>query len=239
MKYVIALIFGMLVGVALFAAGMLYNPFANQRSLSPLTVTDLPTITLSYTNVAKSNLLLTNNGESRVEPHPKKTLQLWEASVRQTTAMATVLRDGANNPTGIGVKMSSSSEDTDILRGAALVDSVWYVYLPGRGSFFIEQQENYWDYLREVVVPAYRNSANTWKGSWVGDITSGPGALNTAEVTAGSGAYAEQKLLGLESLVLRGWSVDDGPIAAEGRLIIELPRNDQDDNDQDDVAVAE
>ena len=43
-------------------------------------------------------------------------------------------------PAGLGIKFSSRSERTALLKGDAIVDSVWYVYLPGRGSLFIEQQ---------------------------------------------------------------------------------------------------
>ena len=40
MKDLISLVLGFLVGAALFAVGMLYNPFIADRGLSPLSVTD-------------------------------------------------------------------------------------------------------------------------------------------------------------------------------------------------------
>ena len=119
--------------------------------------------------------------------------------------------------------MVSASESTRLFEGKALVNSIWYVYLPGRGSFFVEQTENYWGYLREIVFPAYRNSANTWKGTWLGNVTAGPGALGTARVVGGSGEFDGLEMLGVESLSVRAWRVDGGPVAAEGQLIIELP----------------
>ena len=73
---------------------------------------------------------------------------------------------------------------------------------------YIEQTENYWDYLREIVLPGYRSSANTWKGAWIGNMTSGPGALSTAKVTGGSGEFAGMDMLGVESLSVRAWRVD-------------------------------
>jgi hypothetical protein len=88
---------------------------------------------------------------------------------------------------------------------------------------FVEQTENYWSYLRDIVFPAYRSSANTWTGTWLGNMTSGPGALGTAKVTGGSGEFAGNEMLGVESLSIRAWRADSGPVAAEGRLIIELP----------------
>ncbi len=231
MKYVIALLLGLLVGVVVFAAGMIYNPFIVDRGLSPLSVTDAKVITLNYSGVPADAIVFTNDGESRQRPHPDKVLQLWEAPIRQTSAMATVMRDARSQTAGLGIKFSSRSERTRLLHGEALTDSVWYIYLPGRGSLFIEQSENYWPFLREVVFPAYRSSANKWKGMWLGDTTAGPGALGTAAVTGGSGSLRGLKMNGVESLSARAYSVDEGPISVEGRLLIEMPEAELADDD--------
>ena len=223
MKYVLVLLAGLVSGAAVFALGMIYNPFVGTRMLSPLDVTDSQTVTLAYSAVASESVMFTNDGESRAKPHPEKVQQLWEASVRQTTAMATVLRDARGQVAGLGVKVSSAAESTRLLKGKALVNSIWYVNLPGRGSFFVEQSENYWDYLKEVVLPAYRSSANTWKGTWMGNITAGPGAVGTARVVGSSGEFDGMEMLGVEALSVGAWRVDGGLIAADGRLIIELP----------------
>ena len=223
MKYVIALVLGLLVGASMFVIGLVYNPFISTQGVSPLSVTDARTVALSYSGVAAENIVFSNDGESRVSPHPDKVLQLWEASIRQTTATVVVLRDARNQVAGIGIKFSSLSEDTRLLNGEALIDSVWHLTLPGRGSLFFEQRENYWNYLRDIVVSAYRSSANTWKGSWHGTITAGPHALGTGMVTGGFGEFADNEMLGIESLSVRAWSADSGPISSEGSLIIELP----------------
>lgn len=226
MKYVAALILGLVVGAAVFVAALIYNPFLSAQNLSPVTVTDSQTITLSYSAVAENNIVFTNDGESETKPYPDRVLQLWEKPIRQSSAMVTLLRDGRNQPAGLGVKISSLSERTNLLGGEALVDSIWYIYLPGKGVFFIEQSENYWNYLRHIVIPAHRSSANFWKGNWHANITYGPGALRTAKVTGGSGAYQGHVMHGVESLSTYIYSVSDGLVSAEGRLIIELPSTD-------------
>jgi len=223
MKYILVLIAGFLVGAASFAIGLAYNPFIGRSELSPLAVTDAQTVTLGYSAVASESVMFTNDGESRVPPHPEKTQQLWEAPIRQTDAMATVLRDGRNQVAGLGIKVASAAESTRLVEGKVLINSVWYVYLPGRGSFFVEQTENYWDYLRDIVLPAYRSSAGTWKGIWTGNVTAGPGALGTARVVGGSGEFDGLEMLGVESLSVRTWRVAGGPLAADGQLTIELP----------------
>jgi len=235
MKHLIALIVGMLTGVAVFAAGVVYNPFISEQGLSPLSVTDLQTVTLTYSGVASAGIVFTNDGESWNSPYPEKVLQLWEASIRQTSASVKVLRDGRGQAAGLGIKMSSLSEATRLFEGKAIVDSIWYVYLPGRGSMFIEQTENYWDYLRGIVLPAYRSSANTWQGTWLGNLTSGPGALGTAKVTGSSGEFSGLEMLAVESLVVRTWRATGGPLAAEGQLLIELPRETVDESAVDEA----
>ncbi len=223
MKYIIVWLLGLATGAIIFAAGISYNPFISAQGLSPLAVTDSQTIALSYSGVATDNLIYTNDGESTIQPYPEKVLQLWEAPIRKTSAMATVLRDGRNQAVGYGIKIASWSEKTKLIEGQAIVDSVWYVYLPGRGGIFIDQYENHWDFLRNVVIPAYRSSGKVWKGSWLGNITAGPGSLATAKVTGVSGEFDGLDMLGVETLSVKAWRVDGGAAAADGQLLLELP----------------
>lgn len=223
MKYLLTLLLGLVSGAAMFAAAMIYNPFVADRGISPLAVTDSELITLSFSNVPSDAIVFTNDGDSQKKPFPEKVLQLWEAPIRQSSAMATVMRDARGQTAGVGVKFSSLSERTRLLRGEALVDSVWYIYLPERGSLFIEQFENHWTFFRDVGLPAYRSGAKNWKGNWIGDLTAGPEALGTAAVTGGTGSLQGLHMLGVESLSARAYSADNGPVSAEGRLLIELP----------------
>lgn len=223
MKHLIALLLGFVVGVIAFAAAVIYNPLTAQRGLSPLSVTDAEVVTLGFSNVPAESIVYTNDGESRHAPYPAKVLQLWEAPIRLTTAMATVMLDGRNQPAGLGIKISSESERSNLFAGDAIVDSVWYIYLPGRGSLFVEQSENYWSFVKEVMAPAWRSSANMWKGTWLGDTTAGPGALRTAVVTGGSGEFEGLHMDAVESLSVQAYSLDKGFVSATGRLLIEMP----------------
>ena len=225
MKYAVSLLLGLVLGAALFVAGLLYNPFIADRGLSPLAVTNAEVITLSFANIPVESIVYTNDGESMQAPYPEKVLQLWEAPIRSTSAMATVMRDARNQVAGIGVKFSSDSESTRLLTGEAIVDSVWYVYLPEHGSLFIEQTENYFPFVREVAFPAWRSSASSWRGNWLGNLTAGPGALGTAAVTGGSGRVKGLKMEGVESMSVRAFSAETGLVSSEGRLLVEMPEN--------------
>lgn len=223
MKYVFSLLLGLILGALLFVVGLLYNPFITDRGLSPLSVTDAEVIALNFAKVPAESIIYTNDGESLQKPHPEKVLQLWEAPIRFTSAMVTVMRDARNRVAGFGVKFTSNSESTRLLRGEAIVDSVWYVYLPEHGSMFIEQTENYFPLIREVAFPAWRSSANSWRGSWFGDLTTGPGAIGTAMVSGGSGRVEGLRMEGVESMTVKAFSAESGLISAAGRLMIELP----------------
>ena len=227
MKYVIALLLGMLLGAAIFAIGLIYNPFNVDSSLSPLSVSDSEVIALSFSGVPAEAIVFTNDGDSRVKPFPEKVQQLWEAPIRLSSIKAIVMHDARGRAAGLGIKFSSRSERTRLLRSEAIVDSAWYIYLPNRGSLFVEQSENHWGYLRDVVFPAYRSSANSWRGTWLGDLTIGPGALHTAAVPGGAGSLRGLKMEAVESLSVRAYALDSGPVAAEGRLLIELPQSPQ------------
>ena len=222
MKHTISLLLGLLCGAALFIIGLLYNPFVADRTVSPLSVGDTAVTSLSYTAVPAKTIAFTNSGEARLQPHPKGTRLLREGTVELTDVMVTEMRDARGQTVGIGVKFSSRSERTNLLRGEALVDSAWYVHLPGRGSLFVEQSENYWSFIQNVLVPAYRNSANSWKGTWSGDLSAGPGALGVARVTGVGGSLLDQSMAAVESLSVQAYATDKGPVSAEGRLLIKI-----------------
>ncbi|MGB5511404.1 MAG: hypothetical protein WBM87_06815 [Woeseiaceae bacterium] len=226
MKYAISLLLGLLCGVALFIIGLLYNPFIADRASSPLSVGDTAVMSLNYTAVPAKSIAFTNSGEARLQPHPKGIRLLRDGTLELTELMVAEMRDARGQTVGIGVKFSSRSERTNLLRGEALVDSAWYVHLPGRGSFFVEQAENYWPFVQNVLVPAYRNSANSWKGKWTGDLSAGPGALGVARVTGVGGSLLGQSMAAVESLSVQAYSTDKGPVSAEGRLLIKLQPDD-------------
>lgn len=223
MKYLVALLLGMAAGAVLFALALIYNPLAGGSRVSPLSVTDAEVISLSYSVVPSESIVYTNNGESTQPPHPPKVPQLWEAPVRHTSGMVAVMHNARGEPAGFGVKLSSRSESSRLLSGEAIVDSVWYIYLADHGGLFLGQTENYWAFLRQVAFPAWRSGANTWRGTWAGDVTAGPGVLGTAYAYGTSGRLRGLEMEAAESLSVEAFSSDSGFISAEGRLTIALP----------------
>jgi hypothetical protein len=87
----------------------------------------------------------------------------------------------------------------------------------------IDQVENYWSYLREIVVPARWSSGDNWMGSYFRIVTQGPGALGTGRVTGGNGKFAGMSSEAVESLTARAYSAIEGPVSMSGSLTITIP----------------
>jgi hypothetical protein len=224
MKYVITLLIGMLLGAALFVVGMYYNPFAEQMMISPLAVSAEEHLDFTFSAVPAETILYTDNGESIINTHPDRVAELREQAVEDTRIAVMRLNDSRGELVGIGIKFSSDSEQTALIKSQALVNSAWHIYVPGQGTMLIDQVENYWSYLREIVVPARWSSGDNWKGSYFRIVTQGPGALGTARVTGGNGNFAGMSSEAVESLTARAYSAIEGPVSMSGSLTITVPQ---------------
>lgn len=222
MKFIISLLVGVVTGVIVFFAVIYNNPFSVSPSVSPLAVTDQRLINLQFSAVPDEALLFTNSGDSISEPFPADVLELWEAPIRNSRALVAELSNSRGEIAGIGIKFSSDSEDTRVLSSEVMTDSIWHVYLPGRGTFFVDQRENYWSYLRDIVVRAKLNSADNWRGNWTRVMTTGPNALGTARTYGGHGEFSGMHSEAVESLNATAYSAKRGPVAIDGSLAVAL-----------------
>lgn len=223
MKYIASLLVGIVTGAITFCLLLYFNPFASSLTISPLAMTQGKVLNFSFPAVPDETLAFTNNGEIVPIPHPEKVLQLWESTVRDTSAMAVILSDSRGNPAGIGIKFQSESEETEILDSKIMVNSVWHIHLPDRGTMLIDQSENHWSFVRDVVIGAHRNSADNWRGKWNGVMTVGPNALGSGRVTGGNGEFAGIEAEAVESLNAGAYSVGEGPVAMTGNLAVSIP----------------
>jgi hypothetical protein len=220
MKYALSWFAGALFGALLFLVGLYYNPLANNLAMSPLAVSGQPLVDLAWSTVPAEAIAYTNSGDERLEPYPDKIAELWEPTVRKTSVLVTLLSDGRGTARGLGVKFASASERTSLLKGKALVDSAWHVFLPDSGSLFIDQTENMWSYVRDIVLPARWSSADSWRGTWYGVTTTGPTALGTAKVAGSTGRFADVATEAVEAINARAYSALQGPVSATGSLTI-------------------
>lgn len=220
MKYALTWFAGTMVGAVLFLVALYYNPLANRLYASPLAVSGQPLVDLNYSTVPAEAIAYTNSGDRRVQPYPGKIAELWEPTIRKTSVLVTVLADSRGAARGLGIKFASESERTSLLKGEALVDSAWHVFLPDSGSLFIDQTENMWSYWRDIVLPARWSSADSWRGTWYGITTAGPSALRTAKVAGSTGRFADSATEAVEAINARAYSALQGPVSATGSLTI-------------------
>ena len=224
MKYLISLLCGLLTGAALFAAGLYYNPFIGRPSVSPLAVTEDRVMDYTFSGVPANAILYTDHGETIVRPTPDRVAELWEPAVYDSSILVTTLTDVRGTEAGVGIKFLSKAEETALIRGQALANSVWHVYLPGQGTMMIDQTENYFSYLREIVVPARLGSGDHWRGTYFSVMTSGPGSLGTARVTGGSGLFNGLSSESVESLSAEGYSGKSGPVSMQRTISVAIPQ---------------
>ncbi|MDX1403493.1 MAG: hypothetical protein R3192_03095 [Woeseiaceae bacterium] len=228
MKHVISIAIGFILGIVLFLVGMYFNPFVEQLSVSPLAVTDARKLELTFTAVANEAILYTDHGESNIKPHPDRVAELWEATIKDTRVTVNVLEDSRGQVAGIGIKYATDSERSSLLKSEILVDSTWHLYIVGQGTLFIEQVENHWSYLRDIVIPARWSSGDNWRGTFFRILTRGPTALGTAVVTGGAGNFEGASGEAVESLTASAYATNGGLAAAEGSLTITLSDSESD-----------
>lgn len=222
MKYLISLFVGFVLGIILFIVGFYFNPFVEQLTVSPLAVSTEQQLDLGYTAVVSESILYTDHGESDIKPHPERVAELWEPAIVDTRVAVNLLEDGRGQVAGIGIKFSTDSEQSVLISSEILVNSAWHIYVPGQGTLFVNQVENHWSYLREVVIPARWSSGDNWRGSFFRIMTKGPTALGTAIVTGGTGNFSGKSGEAVETLTARAYVTDGGLVAAEGGLTVTL-----------------
>ncbi|MGB5246434.1 MAG: hypothetical protein WBN34_07785 [Woeseia sp.] len=238
MKYLIAILAGIATGAALFALLLYFNPLIKVQTLSPIAVSNNNQFELSYEATPLESILWTDNGETNVRPRPPLVKELEEATIRNTRVIVTMLRSSRGGPAGVGVRFATPAEETGLLNGVYPVNSTWHIWLLQRGGLMIDQRENVWTLLRDVVLPAHMSSADSWRGSWYGILTSGPNADGTGIVLGGSGKLAGADGEAVEAMNAKAYSAETGPASMQGRLTLSMTPAAAEPSNAADLAVT-
>lgn len=222
MKYLVSTLVGFVLGIILFIVGFYFNPFVDQLTVSPLAVATDERLELHYSAAPSESILYTDHGESNIKPHPERVAELWEPAIVDTRVAVNLLEDSRGQVAGIGIKYSTDSEQSAVIKSEILVNSAWHIYVPGQGTLFVNQLENHWSFLRDVVIPARWSSGDNWRGTFFRIMTKGPTALGTAVVTGGAGNFSGKSGEAVETLTARAYVTEGGLVAAEGGLTITL-----------------
>ena len=222
MKYLLGFLAGLASGAVLFVLLVYFNPLARRPALSPLAVAGSGQMEFAFAAGTRDLIAATGTGLSSPGTHPARVQQLWEPAIDDSTVIVAQLLSSRGQPVGLGVKFATIAEEPGILNGLYPVYSAWHVWLVDRGGLLIDQTENRWSLVREIVLPAHLDSADAWRGTYYGVLTNGPNSIGTGRVAGGSGSLAGVTGEAVEAVNVRAWSVESGPVDMEGRLTIVL-----------------
>jgi hypothetical protein len=223
MKWVIAWLLGVLLGVVA-AAGFIY--------VNPLTASDSAdfagTAALRY-ELGPDSLSFTHGGESRAFMTPNAVPKLWESAIERTAIGMFTMRDRAGRAVAIASRMSRLSGRTNALTEGFVVADTWLVTVPGAGSYVIEAQDNLWPLLRATVVDV-GVLRRPWSGTRRYATTIGPNSSGAAVVIGATGRFADVRGSAANAYELdRFSSMRDVGTALRGELSLDIGRSRSED----------
>jgi hypothetical protein len=214
MKYVLSLCTGLLLGVLVAFALILFNPLTLSQS-DPL---NDPEWVLSYALSADHTWLSTHDDSLEIPIVPKDVPLLWENGIKRGIIAAMPLEATTGSPSAAGTRISFPSPETELLHSGLVVEDHWLISVPGAGTFFVHATSNQWPLLRDTVV-----RVDWLKRSWAGpgkyDVTRGP-ANAGAEVFGLTGTFQGTRGHARERLSLDSYAGSLDPLT--GQLMIKL-----------------
>lgn len=207
MKYIIAFLLGTSLGVASVALAIYFNPLTAENSKVGINPSPDQTLELYYGSVLADSIAYTNSGNKYLPRRPADIEELWHPTLKWAQAAVHTLMYPDKSVAGIGVKLGAWSGETRPLMGKWLMNSVWYIYLPGSGGMFIEQNENYWPFVRSVALPAFMSGEKQWEGEFATDLTTGPGPAFEGRVVGASGVLRGHRGEAREAIAVSDFSM--------------------------------
>ncbi len=204
MKYVLAAVSGLVVGIALALAVLYFNPLTRE----PARAENDDNWVLSYSFPGDS-LALTHNGQMHLPRVPASIAPLWETAIQSLALNVLSLKDDEGRVTAVATRFSMPSASTDLLLHGAILTNYWLITVPGEGSFFVHSENNVWRFIKEVYVPiVYFGQTRT--GSSTYDLSIGPSPDQTATVYGASGRFAALRGTATEFYELQTFSKHAG-----------------------------
>lgn len=210
MKYVLSLLFGLLLGAMTAVAIIVFNPLTMSQS-RPLNNADM---TFDYSMA--SAWLSTHSNRLNIPVVPKGSALLFENGIRGSVLSSMPLSGGPDSASAAATRITVPSSRSEFLRSGLLVDDYWLISVPGTGTLFMHAVSNQWPLVRDTVVWVDLLNRN-WRGSGEYDPTKGP-ATAGAQVIGMTGTLKALRGVGHEHLALDSYSGNLGVL--RGRLTI-------------------
>jgi hypothetical protein len=187
MKYLVACLFGLLVGASMALAVVYFDPLTMGSGGSEAAARWV----LDFSLPDHDTLAFTHGGRAGLPKLHQGSTSLWEGTIASSTILTTAL-NGEEGPVALGTRISVPSESTDLLLNGVIVDDFWLISAPGRGSLFAHVQNNIWPLIKENTIPV-TYLRQPWSGASVYRPTLGPGSGKRGAVYGINGVFADVK----------------------------------------------
>jgi hypothetical protein len=216
MRHLVVAILGLLVGVALAAGVVYYNPLTAATADGP----SPDDRALRYS--LPDQVLELAFGSDAIRPaRIASHASLWEETIDRTAVLGLVLND-ATGPVAIATRLMAISPKTDLLLHGVVVSDYWLVTYPDQGTLFVRSDSNVWPFLKQTALPTWLLD-RPWQGPVEYRPTVGPGANHTAVVVGVSGVFEGQAGSAVEHYDVTAFDPTQRSAAAVGELFLHLP----------------
>lgn len=193
MKYLLAIVVGIVAGAALALGALYVNPLAAGQGRPP----PPGSWTFRYAYPDGGSLLLTHRGMRGLPLQPSGVPQLWERAIDDSVLNVLSLQGADGAPDAFATRFGKPSRETDLLLNGAIVDDYWLVTVPGQGSFFVHGDDNFWPLLKDMLIPRLLGKTGRAAASY--EPTVGPAAASRAVVFGVGGRFAAMRGAATES----------------------------------------
>lgn len=218
MKYLVVLVVGGVLGAVTAAALLMVNPLT-RRGGAEIEVADL-----SWRHaLPESYLALTHGGTLPGPRIPAEVDELWEKAVERSALAVVALSDEQGVPAAVASRVAWPAKRSDLLTGGLIVDDLWLVTVPGRGSMFVTAESNLWPVLADTLVST-RLLRRPFDGPRDYRPVAGPSSARLARVRGATLEFDGMTGVATEHWRIEGFDATAGLERLSGELRIEFDR---------------
>ncbi|MCC5861513.1 MAG: hypothetical protein JJT93_06345 [Gammaproteobacteria bacterium] len=222
MKSLVVFLAGLMIGVALAAAILWFNPLSGEPRHAPVLMHGV-SADFHASLRAEDLPMLTHSGARRLVMRPESVPELWESTIEPLDAGMLLLRDADGQVVGTASRIAAAARDTDLLQRGILVDSSWIISLDGVGMAFAVQRENVWPMLREIALPAWFRR-EPWQGEMRFTPAAGPREDRAGRLLGIAGVLAGLDGQMVGNYRLRAFDPAIGPTVLEWHGVLSVPQ---------------
>lgn len=218
MKYLLVLVVGCVLGAVTAAALLMVNPLT-RRGGSEIAAADL-----HYRHALPESYHALTHGGTLPGPHiPAEIDELWEKAVERSALALVALRDDQGAPAAVASRVAWPAKRTDLLTRGLIVDDLWLVTAPGRGSMFVTAESNLWPVLSDTLVST-RLLQRPFNGPRDYRPVAGPSSARMARVRGATLEFERMTGVATEHWRIENFDAAIGLERLTGELRIEFDR---------------